>query len=95
MYVCLSDEYRRLNYPADWAQTAYRCQVGPADSFRLGPITTGRELAPLPWCWPCVLAAGDHLHVIYLAVSSIVKGVDHCECQGCRVFATVVAAASQ
>ena len=36
--VCLSDEYQRLNYPADWAQTAYRCQVGPDDGFRLGHI---------------------------------------------------------
>ena len=40
--VCLSDEYQRLNYLADWAQTAYRCQVGPDDGFRLGPIPIGR-----------------------------------------------------
>ena len=39
--VCLSDEYQRLNYRADWAQTAYRCQVGPDDGFRLGPIPIG------------------------------------------------------
>ena len=39
--VCLSDEDQRLNYRADWAQTAYRCQVGPCDGFRLGPIPIG------------------------------------------------------
>ena len=38
---CMSDEYQRSNYPADWAQTAYRYQVGPDDSFRLGSIPIG------------------------------------------------------
>ena len=46
MYVCLSvrpsDEYQRLNYLVDWAQTAYRCQVGPGDGFRPGPSPIGR-----------------------------------------------------
>ena len=40
--VRLSDDYQRLNYQADWAQTVYRCQVGPDDGFRLGPIPIGR-----------------------------------------------------
>ena len=40
--VCPSDENQRLNYRADWPQTAYRCQVGLGDGFRLGPIPIGR-----------------------------------------------------
>ena len=40
--VCPSDEDQRLNQWADWAQTAYTCQVGPSDGFRLGPIAIGR-----------------------------------------------------
>ena len=39
--VCRSDDYQRLNYPTDCAQTAYRCQVGPDDVFDLGPIPIG------------------------------------------------------
>ena len=43
MSVCLSsDEDQRLNHRADWAQTAYMCQVGPVDGIRLGPIPIGR-----------------------------------------------------
>ena len=46
MSVCLSsrpsDEYQRSSYPADWVQTAYRCEVGSDGGFRLGPIPIGR-----------------------------------------------------
>ena len=41
MSVCPSDEYQRLNYRTDSAQTAYRCHVGPGDGFRLCPIPIG------------------------------------------------------
>ena len=39
--VCPSDEDQRLNHRAYWAQTAYMCQVGPGDGFRLGLIPIG------------------------------------------------------
>ena len=29
---------------ADWAQTGYRCQIGPGVRFRLDPIPVVREL---------------------------------------------------
>ena len=39
--VCPSDKDQGLNHWSDRAQTAYTCQVGPGDGFRLGPIPIG------------------------------------------------------
>ena len=77
--LCLSDGYRRPNYPVDWGQTAFRCQVGPDDRFSPGPILIGHELAARfgPF-WPVRSRLCDSLG---LWLKPDKRGINHCQRQ--------------